>query len=83
MAKSIRFFSFFALVLVPLCWGLSQPQENQPQQPVDTDWYIKLQRPGRPVYLALPDFEVRGQPATEYAKTMTEVAWDDLEFASV
>jgi TolB protein len=83
MAKSIRFFSFFAMALVPLYWGLSQPQESQPQQPVGTDWYIKLQRPGRPVYMALPDFEVRGQPATEYAKTMTEVAWDDLEFASV
>ena len=68
MAKPIRLFSFFAMALVPLFWGLSQPQETQPQQPVGTDWYLRLQRPGRPVYMAVPDFEVRGQPATEVAK---------------
>jgi TolB protein len=83
MAKPIRLFSFVALALTPLLLGWYVPQESQSQQPPSTDWYLRLQRPGRPVYMALPDFEVRGQAATEVAKTMTEVAWADLEFASV
>ena len=79
MARSIRVFSFVALALTPLLLGLRQPQDSQPQQPVGTDWYLRLRRPGRPVYMALPDFEVRGQPATEAAVCTVIEAREGLE----
>jgi len=83
MQKPIRVFSFIALALSPFLLGLQAPQSSEPQQPAGSDWYIKLQTPGRPVYLALPEFEVRGTASAEAAKVLTTVAWSDLEFASV
>ncbi len=48
-----------------------------------SDWYLRLARPGRPVYMAIPDFDSLGTAATEPATTLSKVVWADMEFASV
>ncbi|MFQ5791249.1 MAG: hypothetical protein ACE5JI_12330, partial [Acidobacteriota bacterium] len=55
--------------------------ENEQQG--TADWYFRVTRPGRPVYMAAPDFEVRGSAAAESAKLLSKVVWNDLEFASI
>ena len=49
----------------------------------DTDWYLRVTRPGRPVYMALPAFELRGSDAQPAADTLSNVVWTDLEYASL
>lgn len=47
------------------------------------DWYLNLERPGRPVYMAIPDFEVVTSDAEAPSETISEVVWNDMEFASI
>ncbi|MGH9463593.1 MAG: Tol-Pal system beta propeller repeat protein TolB, partial [Vicinamibacteria bacterium] len=64
----------------------AQPaQETQPAtpSPQDTDWYVQVARPGRPVYMALPTFALRGSAAAESAQVLSSVVWSDLEYASI
>lgn len=83
MIKAIRLFSLLIAASSPFLLGLGAPRPGEPQQPSSSDWYLRLQRPGRPVYMALPEFEVRGNPSGDAAKILSEVTWSDLEFASV
>jgi TolB protein len=83
MRNRIRAFAFLAVAFSPFLLGLQTAPPSQPQQPSGSDWYFRLKSPGRPVYLALPDFEVRGATAANVAKTLASVTWSDMDFASV
>ena len=84
----VALLSFIALVSLATL-GVSrhsvEAQEAQPipQAPQDTDWYVQVARPGRPVYMALPTFTVRGAAATESSDVLSTVVWNDLEYASI
>ena len=43
----------------------------------DADWYLRVARPGRPVYMALPTFDIRGRDAQQAADTLSDVVWND------
>ena len=60
-------------------------QQGQPIPPgqQSTDWWVDVARPGRPVYMALPTFELRGSTAAEAAEVLSNVVWADLEYASI
>ena len=58
-------------------------QEENLQQPASGDWYVNIARPGRPVTMAIPDFEVGTPDAADAGKTLSEVVWNDMEFASI
>lgn len=62
--------------------GAIQEQTLQ-QQPSSGDWWIDVSRKGRAVTMAIPDFEIGTADATEPGKTMSQVVWNDMEFASV
>ncbi len=81
----MRVFSLGVLALVPFLSGvLSQEPSGQTfQPPTSSDWYLRMERPGRPIYMALPDFEIRGTAAAEPAGILSELTWSDLQFASV
>ena len=49
----------------------------------DSDWYLRVARPGRPIYMALPTFDLRGSDAKQAADTLSDVVWKDLEYASL
>ncbi len=72
----MRHLPFF-LALIPIV------TIAQTQPPPSLDWYATVARPGRPIYMALPEFEVRGSAVVEVAQTLSEVTWNDLEFASI
>ncbi|HSF19338.1 MAG TPA: Tol-Pal system beta propeller repeat protein TolB [Vicinamibacteria bacterium] len=58
-------------------------QEQTLAQPSSGDWFLNLERPGRSVAMAIPDFEILTSDATESGKTISEVVWNDMDFASV
>jgi TolB protein len=58
-------------------------QEQTLQQPPSGDWYINVSRGGGMVTMAIPDVDVGTSDAGEAAKTISEVVWNDMEFASV
>ncbi len=58
-------------------------QDQTLQQPSTSDWYLNIRRPGRPVAMAIPDFEVGTSDASEAGGTISEVVWADMEFASL
>ena len=45
-------------------------------------WFFDLEQGGA-IDFAIPDFEVRGTGAEEAAKSITDVVWKDMEFASI
>jgi TolB protein len=47
------------------------------------DWYFDIAASGRSARLAIPEFEIRGAAAAEPGKTLSQVVWDDIEFASL
>jgi TolB protein len=58
-------------------------QEQTLQQPSSGDWWIDVSRRGKAVTMAIPDFEIGTSDAAEPGKTMSEVVWRDMEFASI
>jgi TolB protein len=58
-------------------------QEENLKQSSSGDWYINIARPGRPVTMAIPDMEIGTSDAAEAGKTISEVVWNDMEFASI
>ena len=80
----VALLSFIALLSIATL-GVSRhsvaAQEAQPipQAPQDTDWYVQVARPGRPVYMALPTFTVRGAAATESSDVLSTVVWTNLK----
>jgi len=63
--------------------GAIQEQQQATPQAGSGDWYFNMQRPGRPVYMAIPDFEIGTADAADASETISSVAWNDMEFASV
>ncbi len=55
----------------------------EPAPANDSDWYLRVARPGRPIYMALPTFDLRGSDAKQAADTLSDVVWKDLEYASL
>jgi TolB protein len=58
-------------------------QEQSLQQASSGDWFIDVSRGGKAVTMAIPDFEIGTADAAEPGKTMSEVVWNDMEFASL
>jgi TolB protein len=63
--------------------GVMGIQDQTLVSPSSQDWYVNVQRPGRPVYMAIPDFEVGTSAAADASKEISEVVWNDMEFASL
>ena len=63
--------------------GAKEPGQIDQAPTNDTDWYLRVARPGRPVYMALPAFELRGSEAQPAADTLSSVIWTDLEYAAL
>jgi len=64
--------------------GLIQEENlQQPSSPSTGEWYVNIARPGRPVTMAIPDFEIGTSDAAEAGKSLSEVVWNDMEFASI
>lgn len=82
MRKAIIATTFTALALSSL---LIDPSllGGQTTPGTSDDWYLKVARPGRPVYMAIPDFEARGSEVADAAAVVSTVVWDDIEFASI
>jgi TolB protein len=92
MKHLVRAFTVMGAALLTLfSWGraihssgASGPiQEKNLKQPPSGDWYINVRRGGGPVTMAIPDFDVLTSEAGEASKTISEVVWNDMEFASV
>ncbi len=80
----MRIVSLLVLAMAPFLvgWQSEQTKTDIIQQ-TPGDWILTVKQPGRPLYMAIPEFEVRGSPAADAAKVLSQVAWSDLEFASV
>jgi TolB protein len=77
-----------AFVVVLTLWetaihSAGRIQEQTLQPAGSGDWYLNLSRPGRPVTMAIPDFEIGTSDASEAGATLSEVVWSDMEFASI
>ena len=85
-------FGAMILAVLALVGPVQEAQEAQEAQETgefeqtptsDSDWYLRVARPGRPVYMALPTFDIRGRDAQPAADTLSDVVWKDLEYASI
>src|SRR5689334_5907632 len=67
-----------AFHLAPHLFGQAQSQQA-PQQPTDIEVVIGGDA-GTPPRYAVPDFVAATPDATDVAKTISQVLWDDLDF---
>ncbi len=56
---------------------------QEPSKPPPDEWHIDIHQGGRPIRLAVADFEAGSPAAKEVASELTAVLRDDLEFASI
>jgi TolB protein len=69
-----------ALVTVTVAGVVTTTAARQGQQPSEVSTVISTDSPGTPPRYAVPDFVALTPDASEIAKTLGQVLWDDLNF---
>ncbi|HEY7700297.1 MAG TPA: hypothetical protein VIE88_17860, partial [Vicinamibacteria bacterium] len=67
--------AFFGIVLlenrIQSAGAIQEKNLQEAQTPSSGDWYVNLARPGRPVTMSIPDFDVGTSDAAEAGKTIS------------
>jgi len=73
----------FAIAVLPPTTRSSGIASETTFAQTDSGWFINITDPGRPVRMAIPDFEIGTADASSFSETISSVVWNDMEFASI